>query len=256
MNFILKLAVGAVLVGIFSAVFFYDTVTYRYRLTLEADTPGGIRSASGVLEVESTEIKWGFMEMRGVSHQLKGDAIILDLGRGKHIIAVLGTGERGEQGLDYMALRAFQRMRSNVVWSNVGNQSGRIPLDIDLMPTLIRFEIMNDPSTAQIVYAWGRKIETTRFPGGSQDYDRGPELKVDDFESHFGLGYRFRGAYIEVVPVGWWPLNLIGITGVPITRGIDSKLPWLKTLRGYLNGNTVCGPSEIHCLRRGHFQRL
>ena len=42
----------------------------------------------------------------------------------------------------------------------------------------------------------------------------------------FGSGAKLIRATLEVVPAGIWPLSLFGITGEPITRGIEGKLPW------------------------------
>jgi hypothetical protein len=33
----------------------------------------------------------------------------------------------------------------------------------------------------------------------------------------------------EVVPTGLWPLDFGGPLGEPVTRGIQTKLPWLKS---------------------------
>ena len=36
----------------------------------------------------------------------------------------------------------------------------------------------------------------------------------------------------EVVPNGFWPLDFGGALGVPVTRGIATKLPWLNVADG------------------------
>ncbi len=107
----------------------------------------------------------------------------------------------------------------------MGAMTGRVTLDGDLVPTLITFADLKDPKTARVV-------------------------TLDGFEAAFGAGYRFRSASIEMVPVGWWPLNLIGITGTPITRGIETRLVWWNNpgrptaiaWRAWLAGETR-GPS-------------
>src|SRR5256885_8457624 len=57
---------------------------HKYRLTVEVETPEGIKSASGVLAVHPD---------RGYSRRghtaTKGDALFVDLGQGKNLVALL-----------------------------------------------------------------------------------------------------------------------------------------------------------------------
>jgi hypothetical protein len=72
----------------------------------------------------------------------------------------------------------------------------RLTLEADV-PALVRFDDPRDPSTAKSVDA-----------------------------SSFGLGATLRSASVEIVDAGYWPLTIIGVTGVPVTREIARKLPW------------------------------
>ena len=36
-----------------------------------------------------------------------------------------------------------------------------------------------------------------------------------------------RGLTAEMVPNGLWPIDFGGVLGEPVTRGIETKLPWL-----------------------------
>jgi len=78
---------------------------------------------------------------------------------------------------------------------------GRANLYPPLVPTLVTFGDLADPKTARVVDPYA-------------------------FEQEFGAGYVFRRAWIEMVPVGIWPLNNLGIYGTPITRGIEKRLAW------------------------------
>ena len=61
-------------------------------------------------------------------------------------------------------------------------------------------------------------------------------------------------ATLEIVPVGIWPLNSLGITGEPITTNIDEKVRWLNHLGKYNripdNPFTSTLPPEIGGFRR------
>ena len=50
----------------------------------------------------------------------------------------------------------------------------------------------------------------------------------DDSQAVLGPGYRLQGLTAEVVPNGYWPLDFGGALGEPVTRGIQTKLPWLN----------------------------
>jgi hypothetical protein len=81
--------------------------------------------------------------------------------------------------------------------------TGAVPVTGALLPVLASFGDAADPKTMRVV-------------------------KPDDLEASYGKGYRLRGVSAEAVPNGVWPLDLGGWLGEPVTRGIDTKLPWLK----------------------------
>jgi len=201
------------------------TIRDRFRLTLEIDTPTGVKSASNVYEYRA------FRMMTGPwANTVSGDAVFVDLGSGKHIIAILAHGERA-QWVDKFATAWFEAYKPA---TGASIEMGPRDLTEFNIPTLVTFGDIRDPKTARVVYAWGRRIETTILPNGKQDHDRGPELKVDDIAAVFGGGYAFKRAWVEVVPAGIWPFselalpfNLLGLTGTPVTRGIEKRLPWL-----------------------------
>jgi hypothetical protein len=59
----------------------------------------------------------------------------------------------------------------------------------------------------------------------------------NDLGKSFGAGVKLERAMLEIVHAGTWPFNHYGITGEPVTAGIDKRLPWLQKLKGgYLDG--------------------
>jgi len=208
------------------------TIRDRFRLTLEIDTPAGVKSASNVYEYRA------FRMMTGPwANNVQGDAVFVDLGGDKHIIAILAHGERAEW-VDKFATAWFEAYKPE---TGATIAMGPRELKDFNIPTLVTFGDIRDPRTARVVYAWGRKIETTILPNGKQDHDRGPELKVDDIATVFGGGFSFKRAWVEVVPSGYWPFselglpfNFLGLTGTPVTRGIEKRLPFVATHRDEL----------------------
>jgi hypothetical protein len=78
---------------------------HKYRLTVEVETPEGRKSASGVLAVHPDRS----YSRRGQTRTL-GDAVFVDLGQGKNLVALLAHIDNNKlefDGINYVALRAY-----------------------------------------------------------------------------------------------------------------------------------------------------
>jgi hypothetical protein len=105
--------------------------------------------------------------------------------------------------INYVALRAYGAAHGGrVLFNEMGRQTGVVPVQGDLVPVLVSFGDRNDPATARLVAA-------------------------DHAEAVLGDGYTVRGLTAEVVPNGLWPIDFGGALGQPVTRGIETKLPFL-----------------------------
>jgi len=176
------------------------TYSYRYRLTIEVDTPEGLKSGSSVIETtvrDDTE-SWGPPEARMVRSRTKGEAVFVDLGSGKHVIALLVMGPTGADDPDFNRLlpnlfphRELNEMRS---WQD---RKGQFTVAANLVPTLVILPDVNSPTTAQVV-------------------------RPDEFETVFGPGVRFRRAWVEM-------------TRDPITAELEQRLPMLVTQRDWMS---------------------
>jgi hypothetical protein len=174
---------------------------WRYRLTLTVDTPEGSRSGSSVIQVNVDKSRRQF--------RVSGEAVMVDLGKRGSFLAIL----RSEQNVDNASaivpaafpgpppgtpdgIRYYSALRAEV----------DIPASV--MPMLVRFYVNDDPKTVARV-------------------DRA------NLAASFGPGVSLARARIEMVPVGVWPLNILGIstpealTGIPVTRTLEGKIPWL-----------------------------
>jgi hypothetical protein len=194
----------------------YPSLTLHYRLTLEAEVDGKSKTGSGVIEVTyakqlniRSELSVGF----------RGEAVALDLGDRGTLFALLKEGSDNRSIPQSIVLRAFNFDGGAFPGSTVeaGQEklrqlSGKRDLPLTSLPMLVRFRDLNNPMTVE---------------------------KVDplDIGKSFGAGARLMRASLEIVPVGIWPLNLVGVTGERTTSVIESRLPWLVKLRGgYLDG--------------------
>jgi hypothetical protein len=172
---------------------------HKYRLAVEVETPDGVRSGSGVLAVHPDR---GYSR-RG-STLTKGDAVVVDLGGGKTLLALLAhIDDKGVEldDMNYVALRAFNTAGRKTTFNAMNQMTGTAPVTGALIPVLTTFSDINDPATMRVV-------------------------KPDDLEATYGKGFRLRGVIAEAVPNGFWPLDFGGVLGEPVTRGIEAKLPW------------------------------
>ena len=193
-------------VALLAAIYIGDQIRinrpgHKYRLTVGVETPAGRKSASGVLAVHPDR-----SYSRGGHTKTVGDAVYVDLGGGKNLVALLAHIDKNPEldGINYVALRAYTAAAGGkrVSFNDMNRQTGAVPVTGALIPVLVTFADPADPATARNVLP-------------------------DDAEAALGKGYRVHGITAEVVPNGFWPLDIGGVLGEPVTRGIQAKLPWL-----------------------------
>ena len=173
---------------------------HKYRLTVEVETPAGIKSASGMLAVTPD---------RGYSNRGKtrtsGDAVFVDLGEGKNLVALLAHLDNtlDLEAINYVALRAYGEAGGHrVSFNQMSRMTGVVPVTGALIPVLVTFADPAEPSTMRSV-------------------------APDNLVASLGPGYRLHRLTAEVVPNGFWPIDFGGPLGAPVTRGIRGKLRWL-----------------------------
>jgi hypothetical protein len=195
MKFLKALGILAVIVFGLVVVYqlAYPTYAHRYRLTLEVETPEGLKTASGVIEPQLITQPTILTDRR--SHGgLMGDAVFVDLGNGKNVTALLASGPSASN-VDAplrLAIEAFEIPNCGEAfcqWRAISRATGQRDLSVELVPTLVTFSDVNDPKSARVIE-----------PG--------------EFETVFEPGYRFKRAWIEM-------------TDDPVTRRIREILPWI-----------------------------
>ena len=173
---------------------------HKYRLTVEVETPEGVKSASGVMAVHPDR-----SYSRGGKTTTRGDAVFVDLGGGKNLVVLLAHLDKSLEldEINYVALRAYKAAGRNVSFNQMSQMTGTVPVTGEVIPVLVSFADPADPATARL-------------------------LPSDNIEGVLGKGIRLRGMTAEVVPNGVWPLDFGGPLGDPVTRSIGAKLPWLN----------------------------
>ncbi len=191
-----------VIVGQIFAEDILDPITYRYKLTVEFDTPDGMKSGSSVIEVKRIFDKWG-----GEESTAKGDAVFVDLGRGQNAVALLAHGKRaGTELATTIAPRVFFY---NVIGKPTTKSAQKLTkmvgkskkLEGNLIPTIVTFDDINVPKSMKLLYA-------THY------HPKVKEPSEDNVKIILGKGYKFRSATVTIVDD-------------PVVRNVESHLPWV-----------------------------
>ena len=191
---------------------------HKYRLMVEVETPEGARSGSGVLSVHPDR---GYKQ--GGSTRTKGDAVTVDLGGGKTLLALLAHADPTVEpdGINYVAVRAFNAAGQRAAFRRMDVLKGAVPVTGELMPVLAVLTNAADPATMRAV-------------------------QPDAIDAALGAGFRFKGMSVAIVPNGFWPIDVGGALGEPVTRGITSKLPWLAQSDGAWRAVEAAGLTLKH----------
>ena len=77
---------------------------HKYRMTVEVETPAGVKSAAGIIAVTPYR---GYNP--GGHTRASGEAVFVDLGGGKNLVALLAHPDKmlDLDGINYVALRAY-----------------------------------------------------------------------------------------------------------------------------------------------------
>jgi hypothetical protein len=258
-----RLAIACTVVAAFAVVWLavYPVLVYRVRITVNVDTPEGLRSGSSVSEIHARRYP-AWMELSsgpyGQSMSIRGEAVFVDIGpdqQGKHrnLIALMCLGPRGDD-VDFYRLPAMafepawkERMDAFGPFGSEKKQRGKTYPDIQieltrltpgtsaslsgkLVPTLASFADLNDPLSVRLV---------------------DPE-KLGSF---FGNGVRLRNVSIELVSGGRWPLTLLDFSSESVTETIEKKLPLLAKLRSLDSQFQIRTAGELFRARTGYFRQ-
>lgn len=241
----LAIVVVVFLVGAIGYALVYPTLSYRFRITLNVETPDGVKAGSSVMEVRHRQYPaWISLGNNTGESSLSGDAIFVNLGadnRGKprNLFGLLALGQQAES-IDFYQLpgKAFEPLwrRQSAAFRGAAEEVAKLPvgtkveLSSDQLPTLLTFSDISDPASGRLI-------------------------APDEFSTVFGAGVRLQSATIEIVPSG----NRLGIGGEPITRGVarhlpwwDEPLPWLKSSDGRVFVDTRTNGFKWN---KSHFER-
>jgi len=194
---------------------------YRYRLTVEVETPEGLKTGSSVIEVSTSMTSSTSIPSPGaVRYSLSGEAVTVDLGQHGTLFALLRSDVDGDWATNLLfrlapdvgAVRDENGKRDSGASFRARYeamlQDHRLIVlpktfpdvaflkDIPARPMLVRFRDINDPTTVE-------------------------RVDPDDLAASFGEGVKLRRVTVQ-------------LTDDPVTEGIIKELPWLANQQGGL----------------------
>lgn len=219
---VLSLLAGTAAIGLIGCnAMGNELPTYRYRLTVEVDTPEGLRSGSSVIEVSTAVAGSNSIPTPGaVSHRVKGEAVTVDLGTRGLLFALL----RSEDNSDW-ATNVIYRLSPKVpsVYDANGKFDNKRDFEAQFAAMLAYREPIELPRTFPPVahllneHAWPMLVRFTNI----DDPKSVERIDPDKIAEVYGEGVKIRRIVVQ-------------LTGNPITSGIDKRLRWLPHQRGSL----------------------
>ena len=185
-----------------------ETPDYRYRLTVEVDTPEGVKTGSSVIEVTQKLVRPGSSPAhRAIERHARGEAVAVDLPDGRTLFALLRSeddvdwasavmqtaapkiaGETFEEKFDNMLLIKGEKVLPRHWPPFAGG------LVMSGYPTLVTFGDLDDPTSVE-------------------------EVDPDDLAATFGEGVGLKRIAVQM-------------TDDPVTTGIEQRLGWVPSTRG------------------------
>ena len=162
---------------------------YRYKLTVEVETPEGVRSGFAVRQVNWAAGRKLTQEADTSSMSHKGEAVMVDLPNGQTLFALMSPDGQETPMLAFGSARQTHATEGELKVLTPP-ESPEATYGKSGYPRLVRFRDISDPKTV---------------------------AKIDpaDLATSFGTGYRLKLITAQVVDE-------------PITERVTNKLPWIR----------------------------
>ncbi len=135
----------------------YPTYSHRFRLALEFETAEGLKTGSSVIEVSRSDIPGWINEFGAASApRATGEAVLVDLGRGRHVIGLLLVGPtENHSAVTALSFEAFNDVLkmsgTDNLYKTMTTLTGKRILPPDLLPHLITLRDKSDPLSAVLL---------------------------------------------------------------------------------------------------------
>ena len=181
-----------------------DTPDYRYRLTVEVDTPDGVKTGSSVIEVDTAAVRSASSPAsQAVSFKIRGEAVTVDLPNGRTLFALLRSPS-DVQGAARVMLQLAPKYSGEPFlqqFDNIKELRGPITLP-RTFPAQAHLE---ERSAYPLLVTFGDITDSTGVV----------EVDPDNLSSSLGKGMSLRRITVE-------------LTEDPVSWALGERLPWLS----------------------------
>lgn len=175
----------------------YPTYSCRYRMTVNVEVDGQLRSGSSVIEYSITKQMQFLPGVNPEKHDAEGQAVFVDLGGQRSLIALLKSGRYAEDmNFPVRVVPEHFGLTNDRQLAALPGLRGKWDLAESDLPTLATLSDLSDSATLRIV-------------------------RPDDLQQIFGRGIRWRGVTIEM-------------TTDPVTCGLQGRLPFMNSQKRIL----------------------
>ena len=204
--------------------------SYRFRMTVEVETPEGLKRGSSVYEVTAGRRTAFLPQMRSSEIKSKGEAVAIDIAPGRTLFALLknGTPSGTMAELSMTTLDKGFGTSHRAMVSTAEELEAR---DADGSPAVV------DPEFYPILVTFGDPADPASVT----------KVDPDDLAATFGEGVKLNRITIE-------------LTDDPVTTGINKRLGWLsnyfdKMLDGNSNQTIRATDRFANSLTQGDFSK-
>jgi hypothetical protein len=178
----------------------YPTYTYRYRMTVNVEVDGQMRSGSSVIEVRVSKQLVFLPTVNRLAYAGEGEAVYVDLGVHGSMVALLASGTYANDA-EY-PLYLVHRLHFNLdifddrKLASLPSLRGKWELPSNELPTLVTFSDPNNSASLRVI-------------------------RPEQLEQTFGPNVHWRGVDIEM-------------TSDAVTHGLEARLPFLVSQKNVL----------------------
>lgn len=206
----------------------YPSGTWRYKLTVEIETPEGIKTGSAVREVHAESGPQILPDANPVYTTMRGESVVVDLGARGQVFALLKTYRDGIDGGFLIINRAYPFTGDPIARVRYYDTllTDPVTLTAELYPMLVRFRDPQDPRTVENLLDISACPEPNPHPMRFC-------LKNDHFAEAFGDGVKLKSV-------------TIALTDQPVTTGVVERyLPWIATIKSNIDGTSITTSREL-----------
>lgn len=185
--------------------------TWRYKITVEVETPEGIKTGSSVREVRAWKNGAIFLnpDISPIMYEVIGEAVVIDLGDNDFLFGLLDDTSflETERAFETICSSADNKIKC-IANIKIGTKSTLK----DCHPKIVKFQNINNPKSISLVYEYKKLDASTNYK--------------NHFHDLYGDGYDLKIVTVE-------------ITDEKITNEINNIIPWLRLYarhKGYIGG--------------------